>query len=652
MVPQWSLTADFHDLMEALPLPLLVLTPGGHPLAATPAWRRRLEVDRMYGEHEAGISVDLPFEVPLHGEARERFAAQWRRAAQRPGSGFRFPLQEGADAAVARDSLVVCFLPAPVAGAILWVCAAEAAPQAESLPQSREEAILEALACVSDAAWVGVAGSGRLKVSPGWFSLLGYPPEAFGVNPETWIAMIHPEDQDRCAGALHAHLTEGQAVDMEYRLRCRDGEYRWVRCRGSATDRGASGGTRCVVGRHGDITWRKRAESVLKESEAQLHQAQKMEALGTLVAGMAHEIHNPVSLILFNLPIIRRIWADVLPMTLQQAAEEPGRKFGGYAASFLARNLDQLLADMDLAAGRVSKIVRDLKDFARQTPVSEKESIQVNDAVTQAVRLAQSTVRSAGAQLEMRLADKLPPIEGHRQSVEQVILNLVINALEAIGHHEGRIVIRTGAQDSGQRVWVSVSDNGRGIAEAIQGRIFDPFVTDKQSQGGTGLGLSVSYSLVKAHHGHISFETQAGQGSTFTVELPRVQPARIRRILVVDDDAMIRQMLRQALQRVPGYRVDEAADGIDGLIKLGTATPDLLVLDLKMPGMNGLEVCRAIRKNAKLAGLRVIVTTGHPGHPDLDAMAALGFDQTYTKPIRLAAFTDAVQRILEGAEGA
>jgi len=269
-----------------------------------------------------------------------------------------------------------------------------------------------------------------------------------------------------------------------------------------------------------ELAERKRAEKAFRDSQEQLYQAQKMKALGTLVAGVAHEINNPINLIMLNIPLLQKVWHDFLPILKQYAAQEPNRKYGGLTYDFLEENLSRLLLDMDMAANRVARIVTDLKNFARQSDVADKKAMAINTAVENAVLLAQTTIRKSGVHLELDLAHDSPLIEGNLQSIEHVILNLVINAIQAIDHDQGKIKIGTGFQSKDGRIYVSVEDNGRGIAPSISGRIFDPFVTDKQAQGGTGLGLSITYSLVKAHGGEITFQSQKGKGASFTVFFP------------------------------------------------------------------------------------------------------------------------------------
>lgn len=390
----------------------------------------------------------------------------------------------------------------------------------------------------------------------------------------------------------------------------------------------------------------RQTESALNDAERQLQQAQKMEALGTLVAGVAHEINNPLNLILYNLPLLQKTWADLLPVLTAHRRDEPGKKFGGLTYDFLREHLPQLIADMGMAAQRMAKIVADLKNFSRQSSLSDQGPLDVNAAVRNTLRLSQSTLHKSGVAVRLEMAENLPEIQGNLHNLEQVVLNLVINAVQAIGHPHGEISIRTGVSLNDGWVWIQIADNGRGVSPDIADRIFLPFVSDKQAQGGTGLGLSVTYSLVKAHGGEIAFEPRTGGGTVFTVRLPSRLKRHAAKILVVDDDPMVRQVLMEALALPRAYLLEEATNGIEATIRLGTYRPDLLILDVFMPEMDGLEVCRSIKIEPALSGIKVIITTGHPGHPKLDELAALGFDHVLAKPFDIPLLLQTVQSLL------
>ncbi len=395
-----------------------------------------------------------------------------------------------------------------------------------------------------------------------------------------------------------------------------------------------------------DITDRKRAEEELRQSQDRLRQSQKMEALGTLVAGLAHEINNPLNMVIYNIPLLKKVFSDLLPFMEEIQGTGRERKFGGLTVPFLKENLGRLLSDIDMAANRVAKIVSDLKNFARRSDGTEKEPIDLNLAVGNALRLARPYVEKNRALVETELAETLPRIDANLQSIEQVIVNILINAVQSTEPGKGRIRVQSGLAPDTRKVFFSVSDNGRGIDQAMAGILFDPFVTDRQAEGGTGLGLAVSYQLVKDNDGEITFASRPGEGTNFTARFPALGLPQEARILVVDDDESIRRILVRALTRQRPYKVDTAENGIDACIRLGTLHPDLLILDIFMPDMDGLEVCRAIRKDPSLSDMKVLITTGFPAHEKLREVADLGFSEIQSKPFRLGELIRTVDDLL------
>ncbi len=377
----------------------------------------------------------------------------------------------------------------------------------------------------------------------------------------------------------------------------------------------------------------------------QLLHAQKMETLGTLVAGVAHEINNPVNLLLYNIPLFEKLWQDVYPVLVGQVAPHSKTVYAGLPVPFLQDNMPSLLSDMKLAVERIAKIVSGLKSYSRFGDPSEKKPFSLNEAVENALRLAQATIRGKRIGLRVELSQDLPQLIGSLHSIEQVVLNLIINAVQAIDHAQGKMELRTDVRPDGYVV-LTVTDNGKGVDPAIAPKIFDPFVTDKQDKGGTGLGLSVSYNIVRAHGGVIRFRSQPSAGTSFQVLFPIGESRPIRRILVVDDDPLIRDLLSDVLTSNRSCTVEEASNGIEACIRLGTFHPDLLILDLFMPGMNGLEVCRVIRNDPEFRGLRILVVTGHSSHTSLDEIRRMGKTDVLFKPFDMQEFLKKVDNIL------
>ena len=380
--------------------------------------------------------------------------------------------------------------------------------------------------------------------------------------------------------------------------------------------------------------------------EKRLQQSQKMETLGTLVAGVAHEINNPVSTITMNAPLIQRVWNDFQPAMETFAQKDPLRKYGGLTYAFLKENLNQLIADIDTAGNRVAGIVRDLKDFAKKANDMVRKPIQINLAVENSIRMVQTTLRKADVVLETNLASNLPNMEGNLQHIEQIIVNLILNGFQAIDHDQGKIIISTGLKAGNGSIFISVKDNGRGIDSAIADTIFDPFVTDRHFAGGSGLGLAVTHNLVKAHEGEITFKSPKGGGTTFWVCFPASAKEKAGRILVVDDAEQLRRMIVSALTKNGSYVIEQAANGIEALLKLGTFRPDLLILDIFMPEMDGVQVCRALTTMPELAGMKVIINTGYPEHPKLEEIFRMGYKDILEKPLEIKVLMHKVEELL------
>jgi len=392
-----------------------------------------------------------------------------------------------------------------------------------------------------------------------------------------------------------------------------------------------------------DITETKITAAALEQARTDLYQAQKMKALGTLVSGVAHEINNPTNLIMLNIHLFKDLWQDLLPLLTELAASNPDRKFGGLPISYLEENLHLLINDTEMAVTRIAGIVKNLKEFYSRSSVYDKVPLDINTAVINAQKLTQTMLRKSGIELLADLSAHLPKVNANLQGVEQILMNMIINAGEAIDHGDGQVTVKT-APDGEDRVLITVTDNGKGIAPDMFDSLFDPFVTNKQESGGTGLGLSVTYSLVQAHNGRIRFRNLPGGGAEFSVSFPATARVDAPRILVVDDDVMFLQLINQALEREDAYHVRTAASGVDACTRLGEFRPDVVVLDVFMPEVDGVEVCRTIKEDPLFADISVIVVSGITDHPKIAQIRQMGFNTVFAKPLPMAEFLAAVRQ--------
>lgn len=269
-----------------------------------------------------------------------------------------------------------------------------------------------------------------------------------------------------------------------------------------------------------DISERRRAEEAAAQQRQQLVQADKLASLGTLVAGVAHEISNPNSFIMLNAPVIRDIWTDLVPHLDTYRSEHEDFSVGAMPFEACREWVPTLLTDIETGAERIKAIVTSLKDYARQDPPTMRDEVDVNKVVQSAVNLTRSRLDKATHHFTMSLDPDLPAVRGSFQRVEQVVVNLLLNACDALPTSESAIHIATRrVQD---RVEIEVIDEGSGMDERTLERIRDPFFTTKRNSGGTGLGVSISDGIVHEHGGTMHFASEPGRGTSVTVALPAI----------------------------------------------------------------------------------------------------------------------------------
>ena len=264
--------------------------------------------------------------------------------------------------------------------------------------------------------------------------------------------------------------------------------------------------------------------SQLRAQQEQLIQADKMASLGILVSGVAHEINNPTGLLMLNLPILKSAWEDALPYLAEHAKDDPMFSLAGLRFDRLSQELPYLLDEMDQSTLRIRNIVNDLKDFAREEPNEITQEVHINEVVSTAIRLVDTSIRNATDDFELYLDQRNPIVIGSAQRVEQVVINLIINACDAVEKRDNAIRITTTHSLDEKEVLIVIEDQGQGIDPANLLRLTDPFFTTKREQGGTGLGLSVSAAIIKAHHGTLAFDSTLNKGTSVTVSFPIYKP--------------------------------------------------------------------------------------------------------------------------------
>ncbi|MFQ5669689.1 MAG: ATP-binding protein [Acidobacteriota bacterium] len=378
----------------------------------------------------------------------------------------------------------------------------------------------------------------------------------------------------------------------------------------------------------------------LETTQEQLVQAEKLSAIGELVAGVAHELNNPLTGVLG--------YAQLL---VAKSPPEPQKK-----------QLQTIYSE----ALRCQKIVQNLLTFARKHK-PEKRHVDINEIITATLELRAYQLRVDNITVKLDLDPGLPGTMADYHQLQQVFINLVNNAHHAMVDHGGKGELRITSRAEAGRIHVTCQDTGPGIPETCLGRIFDPFFTTKEVGKGTGLGLSLSYGIIKEHGGTIQASNAPGGGAIFCLELPVRQgnvpakKARVRarppgpptgsRILVVDDEKIVLELLSDLLSS-RGHRVEVAENGRVALERLKADREgfDLLITDMKMPAMGGRELYEAVREIAPDLSRRVVFATGDTVSEDARAFLAATGNRVISKPFQLEEMEKIIDDLFAGED--
>lgn len=276
-----------------------------------------------------------------------------------------------------------------------------------------------------------------------------------------------------------------------------------------------------------DITEKKKLEAQAKMQQEQMMQTDKMVSLGTLVSGVAHEINNPISSIMLNIQVFDKFWNAAKPILDTHYDKHGSLNVATMEYPEFRERMPQLLAFSNEGVDRVKKIVGDLKEFSGQKPSDSREPVNLNMVVEKAVGLVSSLIKKATTDFRVEYCEDLPIMSGNSQRLGQVVINLVVNACQALTDPDQGVHIRTGYLEESEEIVLEVRDYGPGMTSDVLERAKDPFFTTKRDCNGTGLGLSISDTIIRNHGGWLSFQTELGAGTTATVLLPRYSPDEV-----------------------------------------------------------------------------------------------------------------------------
>jgi PAS domain S-box-containing protein len=470
------------------------------------------------------------------------------------------------------------------------------------------------------------------------YRIFGVEAGEFGGTYEAFLEHVHPDDRERMRAEREKVFQGADGFEVEHRVVGAGGRMIWVRERAEVV-REPGGQVVGLAGTVLDITDR-------KELLSQFLRAQRMESVGTLAAGMAHDLNNVLAPILMSVEL------------LAMDEEEEGRK--------------DMLRNIEKSARRGAALVAQVLSFARGLE-GRKVEVRLSQVVGDVMKIVSETF-PRNIQAQSVVEDGLWVVHADPTHLHQVLLNLCVNARDAMPEG-GKLVVRAANVRLGERdrelhldaqegpyLRVEVEDTGEGMIPEVVEKIFDPFFTTKEIGKGTGLGLSTALSIVKGHGGFLRVTSEPGKGSLFQMYLPALareataevaarrmglRKGRGEMVLVVDDEPMIRRVTQLTLESF-GYRVVVGADGAEGLsvYQAHRGEVRVVVTDMMMPVMDGPAMVGALRRLDP--GLRIIATSGVAEGGREWRSAELGIHQVLTKPFTTEALLASIRRALEG----
>jgi PAS domain S-box-containing protein len=476
---------------------------------------------------------------------------------------------------------------------------------------------------------VSLSNGSILYATPGAEGLLGLQQD---VLQRDIIERFIPSAEKRIH--IWKAITSGQPVDLvEMDLTRGDGQS--VPAAISARRISYQNEDAMVMGLY-DLTERKKAEIQIAQQQEALQQSEKMAALGGLLAGVAHELNNPLSVVVGQATL------------LMEGSPEPK----------VATRAEKIFK----AADRCSRIVKSFLALARRKP-PERKPVDLNQIVKSSLELLGYQLRNGEVDIQSHLDPTLPHVTGDGDQLTQVITNLLLNAVQALEGWKGQHRITVNSRVENQNVLLSIADTGPGIPQEIRNRIFEPFFTTKGSKGGTGVGLALCINIIAAHGGDLLLGETEGGGATFIIQFPIAQISQggdgaadseqahsigLIKLLLVDDEIEIAQTLADLLEP-EGHTIDIAINGAIALEKLRHSTYDAIISDLRMPVMDGPALYGALQRELPYYLNRIIYVTGDTLSTHVQDFLSHHTVPVVEKPYRLKDIHRALSDLLKNA---
>lgn len=266
------------------------------------------------------------------------------------------------------------------------------------------------------------------------------------------------------------------------------------------------------------------AQEQARIKEKQLIQADKMTSLGILVAGVAHEVNNPVTSIMLNAPSLKKAWQSFTPVLDDHFRDRPDEKVCNMPYPVINERIEMMLSSIEDSAARIKKIITELKDFSRPAGTGRNQMTDINLMITKSLDLMRSLIKKSTRRFDVALDNSIPMVLANEQKLQQVVINLIVNACQALEHPDQSIKVATGYAAESGMIQIRVADTGPGIEKKDLAKIKEPFFTTKRDDGGTGLGLSICEKIANDHKGTLEFKSVSGKGVTATLSIPVTLP--------------------------------------------------------------------------------------------------------------------------------